>query len=100
MEIFLTIGLVEYTPQNATWGLSASSKNPGLSSSGRMAKTSIFQEFSFDLILNPSKLRRTLGPSRTSIRRPEPYSNSCLPTKKLIEFWADDVPTSRKAACK
>ena len=51
------------------------------------------------LTLTPSKLNRTFGPSRTSMRRPEPYSISCLPTLTLIHVRSFPVPTSKNAAC-
>src|SRR6476660_2067675 len=51
-----------------------------------MAKPSICQDPMPVFTLNPSKLKRTFGPSRTSIRRTEPYSISCLPALNLIQF--------------
>src|SRR2546427_5564625 len=58
-----------------------------------MAKPSICQDPMPVFTLNPSKLKRTFGPSRTSIRRPEPYSISCLPALNLIQFRSSPVPT-------
>src|SRR6266436_61538 len=76
----LVKGRTPYTPQNPTAWFGALSKKPGLSKSGRTAKPSICQGPRPVFTLNPSKLKRTCGPSRTSISRPEPYSISCRPT--------------------
>src|SRR6266478_4883326 len=51
-----------------------------------MANPSIRQELTFAITLKPSKLSRTLGPSRTSVKRPEPYSSSCLPARSLSSW--------------
>ena len=70
---------VAYTPQKPIWLLGSLSKNPKLSTSGRTANPSICQALILLFTLKPSKLTRTLGPSRMSINRPEPYSSSSLP---------------------
>src|SRR5258708_11078854 len=91
---------VAYTPQKLTVLFGALSKNPGLSSSGRRAKPSTCQESILLFTIKPSKLNRTFGPSRTSIKRPEPYSSSCLPIRSWIDFEPDELLSSRNADCK
>src|SRR5713226_5016323 len=93
-------GLVAYTPQNPTEESGELSKNPGLSLSGRMANPSTCHEFILVLTRKPSKLKRTFGPSRTSTNLPEPYSNSCRPTRNWTEFGPSLVLISKKAAWK